>query len=149
MSDLPYLCDFRVIIHTWDFEFDRSTQEKIEWEKSQIEILKVETWSQGFNFISKTKRNTDFIMKSRDPASPLRLSKAEYGNDIIRTDDILKSIVDDTIKPSGERFYEIIGKLYEYTHGPNHENEYDSETEVGDIEYQELEESDISWLFKR
>jgi hypothetical protein len=148
MSNLPYLCDFRVVVHTWDFDVDQSTQEKIEWEKSQIEILKVETWSHGFNFLSKTGRTINFIMNQRDPSSPQRAINMEYGHELLN-ESIVQDIVDSYVKPTGEKFFEIVGKLHEFTTGPNHEGEYDSETDVSEIEFQELLEEDICWLFKR
>lgn len=150
MSKMPYICDFRFIIHVWDTEVDPLTQEVVEWTSPMHEDFMLETWRAGFNFLSKEEKENfqKIFTNRRERGDPIASEMADYGKESLANSDTISHIIEAYIKPKGEKFFEVTGKLHEHCY-QDYEGDWDCETEVSDVEFQEVDEKDIDWLWKK
>lgn len=156
---MKYVCDFRFILHTWTDEPDGT-----EWNKPQYEEIHSDVWDSRFLFRSKEQKikdnknlsfllnsaskNTDeikFCVYSNTPSyfNERSMMSIDYANECISNYDIASLIVENDLKDSkGEKYYEIIGKLYDET-WTDYWGECDSDYEIKDIKIQEIDEKDV------
>ena len=152
MSKLPYLCDFRFVIHVWITEKDPITKEEFDWSKPSYELFMEETWCKGFNFLPKKLPSKVFMFDETSRTNPIASRKAEYGMEILGNGELIDNIIEAylklKLKPNEEKYYEVVGKIHEYT-WQCYEGDWDSECEVSAIKFQELDEKDINWLWDK
>lgn len=143
MSRLPYLCNFRIILHTYEREH---------------EVFDISTWVEGFEFrsLQQFENDKNFLFKWLNHPGNIKMeeglkryindkliSGSEYGKDIIESGNIIHHIIESYINPDDkDHYYEVIGKLY-FASYQNHEGEWDSDDEVDDIIFQELSKEDV------
>ena len=155
MSDLPYLCHFRIIIHiwktakyddvetleiqTWTNSEDFMFRNKKQFEKDQKKILLLgRTETKGDNKIKFLKGTLDYITNTRPDE--------DTGYEHLKDSDIIQRIIDHDIKPEGDKYYEITGKLH-FSSFPTYYGDWDSDEDVSDIKFQEIAEEDVDeWL---
>ena len=143
MSNLPYLCNFRAIVHTYE---------------CGNEVLDLSTWTDGFTFRStkQYEKDKNDLSKYLNHSSDIQILEGsqsyyndgmtgatEYGKEILENGDMVSRIIEGDIKPDDEEhYYEIIGKLH-YHSFQNYEGEWDGDDDVTEIRFQELSKEDV------
>jgi hypothetical protein len=153
MSRLPYICNFRAIVHVW--QEDPDGDGRTMWHPFAHEVFDLATWTDGFEFRSLKQYEKDKFDLSKYLNSEIQMvegedsfrndgmmSAVDYGKEIIENGDIIHSIIEGDIKPDGERYYEIIGKLHFHSYR-GYDGEWDSEEDLSEIKFQELAQNDV------
>lgn len=140
---MKYLCDFRMVLHVWDIDHDENG-ELIEWQPPAHEVLDLTTWKTGLLIPKINSKPLSTLLEERWNASEYDSS---IGKDCIENsgfeDNVIKEYLGYT---SGEKFYEIVGKYHCYSY-QNWEGEWDFNDEITDVQWHEVAENDVKFLF--
>lgn len=154
MSDLPYLCHFRIIIHI------RKTDKY-----DDDETLEIQTWADYEDFMfrskkqfEKDKKDLSYWLKQSEGSDKIKFSKgthgylkttlsnSEIGEDLLKDSDIIERIIEHDIKPKGDKYYEITGKLH-FSSFQTYYGDWDCDEDVSNLKFQEIAEEDVQeWL---
>lgn len=129
MSNLPYLCNFRAIVHTWK-----------EDDSVFHEVLHIDTWNTDFIFLSKD--NTKTLSKLLDPHKERKQHSTEYGAELLNEMDVEYFFPDKFEFSKESKFYEILGQINEHT-SCDYWGEWDSEYETENLKIQEVCEKNL------
>lgn len=161
---MKYLCDFRLILHTWTDEPDGT-----EWTTPQHEVMNSDVWDSRFLFRSKKQKEEDskslsFWLDASRESDKIKfiedtnahayynvksMRSIDYAAECIKDYNIASLIVENDLKDSkGEKYYEIIGKLVEES-WTDYWGECDSDFDVEDIQIQEIDEKDVEEYCKQ
>lgn len=162
MSHLPYMCHFRTIIHVW--QEDPDGEGRTMWHPFAYESFDLVTWTDTFEFrcIKQYEKDKKDLSKYLDHPSNIQLvegsdsylndktlSSCDYGKEMIESGDIISRIIEDDIKPEGEKYFEIIGKFHFHSY-QNYEGEWDGDDDVSELQFQEIAEEDVNnWAKKQ
>jgi hypothetical protein len=140
-------------VHIWNNE-----------EFNDSEVLLLETSSDRFILRSKEKYEKDkqVALKYLNLPGNIRFTEGsyvyinektmraeEYGKEILQEGDLINSIINDDIKAEGDKYFEVSGTLHEYTSRcGEYGDEYDSETEIENLKFQEVAEEDVKNYLK-
>jgi hypothetical protein len=154
MSDLPYLCHFRIIIHIWKTD-----------KYDDDETLEIQTWTNSEDFIFRGKKQFEkdqkdllYWLKQSEGNDKIKFSKGtldyitntrpdeDTGYEHLNDSDLISRIIEGDIKVQGNKYYEITGKLH-LSFAQDYWGEWDCEEDVSDLKFQEIAEEDVDeWL---
>jgi hypothetical protein len=140
MSKLPYLCHFRAIVHVWN-----NIVEDVE--DPGDEVLQLTTWVDSFEFRSKEQFEERKKILSLEDVHD-KLYAKDYGKEIIDDSDIILGIIEKYIKPEGDKYYEIIGKIHLFS-SQNYYGEWENEDDTSDVRIQEIIQEDVEQWAKK